>query len=54
MSLTRKQANRAYLKMKRKVLGNETFDPPTLRNVFPAFVRAKQRLIELCKGESAQ
>lgn len=53
MKLTRKQANRAYLKMKRKVLGNVTFDPPTLRNVHPGFVRAKQRLIELCKGETA-
>ena len=54
MSLTIKQANRAYLKMKQRVLGNETFDPPTLRNVHPAFVRAKQRLLESCKGESAQ
>ena len=52
MNLTRKQANRAYLKMKSKVLGSVTFDPQTLKNVHPAFVRAKQRLIESCKGVS--
>ena len=52
MSMTRKQANRAYLKMKSKVLGNVTFDPPTLKNMHPAFVRAKQRLLESCKGAS--
>lgn len=50
--MTRTQANRAYLKMKRKLMermGYSSIDLPTLRNVHPSFYQAKQRLIELSK-----
>lgn len=47
--MTRTQANRAYLKMKRKLMermGYSSVDLPTLRNVHPGFIRAKERLIK--------
>ncbi len=46
------QANRAYLKMKRKLMermGYSSIDIPTLRNVHPEFMYAKQRLINATK-----
>ena len=42
------QANRAYLKMKRKLMermGYSSIDIPTLRNVHPEFMYAKQRFV---------
>ncbi len=50
--MTKTQANRAYLKMKRKLIermGYSSVDLPTLKNVHPAFYQAKQRIIELSK-----
>ena len=49
MKMTKVQANRAYLKLKSKVLGNMFWDPPTLQMVHPGFVNAKQRLKEAIK-----
>ena len=52
--MTRIQANRAYLKMKRKLMermGYSSVDIPTLRNVHPGFMKAKQRLIEAATKE---
>ncbi len=48
--LTRTQANRAYLKMKKKVLGDMTWDPPTIKSVHPGFLKAKERLKESCNN----
>ena len=53
--MTKTQANRAYLKMKRKLMermGYSSVDLPTLRNVHPRFIRAKERLILLCQKHS--
>ena len=53
--MTRTQANRAYLKMKRKLMermGYSSVDLPTLRNVHPEFIQAKERLISLCQKHS--
>ena len=50
------QANRAYLKMKRKLMermGYSRIDIPTLRNVHPEFMYAKQRLINATKEKLA-
>tara|TARA_R110001599_G_scaffold217364_1_gene415573 strand:+ start:248 stop:652 length:405 start_codon:yes stop_codon:yes gene_type:complete len=50
------QANRAYLKMKRKLMermGYSSIDIPTLRNVHPEFMYAKQRLINATKEETS-
>lgn len=53
--MTRIQANRAYLKMKRKLMERMGYsgyvDIPTLRNVHPGFMKAKQRLIEAATKE---
>ena len=50
------QANRAYLKMKRKLMqrmGYSSIDITTLRNVHPEFMYAKQRLINATKEKLA-
>ena len=55
-SMNPTQANRAYLKMKRKLMqrmGYSSIDIPTLRNVHPEFMYAKQRLINATKEKLA-
>ena len=50
------QENRVYLKMKRKLMermGYSSIDIPTLRNVHPGFMYAKQRLINATKEKPA-
>ena len=52
MNMTKTQANRAYLKMKYKLMQRMNYssvDVPTLHNVHPAFMKAKQRLINSIK-----
>ena len=54
--MSQTQANRAYLKMKRKLMqrmGYKSVDVPTLRNMHPEFMHAKQRLINATKEKVA-
>ena len=54
--MSQTQANRAYLKMKRKLMermGYSSIDFPTLRNMHPEFIYAKQRLINATKEKLA-
>tara|TARA_R110000744_G_scaffold6845_4_gene23646 strand:- start:58 stop:249 length:192 start_codon:yes stop_codon:yes gene_type:complete len=53
--MTKTQANRAYIKMKNKLMermGYDSIDLPTLKNVHPEFITAKERLIKACKKHS--
>ncbi len=50
--MTKTQANRAYIKMKHKLMermGYDSIDLPTLKNVHPEFIQAKERLIKSCQ-----
>ena len=52
IKLTKQQANRAYLNMKRRLIkryGYNGVDVPTLRAMHPAFMKAKARLIASVK-----